>query len=92
MVTDGFIPIDKAIKWLQNKLYGGFDSMCLDFGTKDECIETFINYQWHERPWLWEDFERLVRGWILKIVKFDEFVLYRFGYLKNKQYLCSTNF
>ena len=43
MVTDGFIPIDKAIKWLQNKLYGGFDSMCLDFNTQDECIETFIN-------------------------------------------------
>ena len=43
MVTHGFIPIDKAIKWLQNKLYGGFDSMCLDFNTQDECIETFIN-------------------------------------------------
>ena len=43
MVTDGFIPIDKAIKWMQNKLYGGFDSMCLDFNTQDECIETFIN-------------------------------------------------
>ena len=61
MEIDGYIPIDKAVKWLQNKVYGGFDSMCLDFGTKDECIETFINYQWHERPWLWEDFERLIR-------------------------------
>ena len=34
METDGFIPIDKAVKWLQNNLYGGFDSMCLDFGTE----------------------------------------------------------
>ena len=43
MEIDGFIPIDKAVKWLQNKVYGGLDSMCLDFGRKDECIETFIN-------------------------------------------------
>ena len=43
MEIDGFIPIDKAVKWLQNKVYAGFDSMCLDFGRKDECIETFIN-------------------------------------------------
>ena len=43
MEIDGFIPIDKAVKWLQNKVYGGFDSMCLDFSRKDECIETFIN-------------------------------------------------
>ena len=27
----------------ENKVYGGLDSMCLDFGTKGECIETFIN-------------------------------------------------
>ena len=45
MEIDGYIPIDKAVKWLQNKVYGGLDSVCLDFGTKDECIETFINYQ-----------------------------------------------
>ena len=43
MEIDGFITIDKAVKWLKNKLYGGFDSMCLDFNTQDECIETFIN-------------------------------------------------
>ena len=43
MEIDGFIPIDNAVKWLQNKVYAGFDSMCLDFGTKDECIDTFIN-------------------------------------------------
>ena len=43
MEIDGYIPIDKAVKWLQNKVYGGFDSMCLDFGTKDECIEIFLN-------------------------------------------------
>ena len=43
MEIDGYIPIDKAVKWLQNKVYGDFDSMCLDFGTKDECIEAFIN-------------------------------------------------
>ena len=43
MEIDGYIPIDKAVKWLQNKVYAGFDSMCLDFRTKDECIETFIN-------------------------------------------------
>ena len=43
MEIDGYIPIDKAVKWLQNKVYAGFDSMCLDFDTKDECIETFIN-------------------------------------------------
>ena len=43
MEIDGYIPIDKAVKWLQNKVYAGFDNMCLDFRTKDECIETFIN-------------------------------------------------
>ena len=43
MEIDGYIPIDKAVEWLQNKVYAGFDSMCLDFGRKDECIETFIN-------------------------------------------------
>ena len=43
MEIDGFITIDKAVKWLKNNLYGGFDSMCLDFNTQDECIETFIN-------------------------------------------------
>lgn len=43
METDGYIPIDKAVKWLKNMLYGGFDSMCLNFNTQDECIETFIN-------------------------------------------------
>ena len=43
MEIDGYIPIDKAVKWLKNNLYGGFDSMCLDFNTQDECIETFIN-------------------------------------------------
>ena len=42
MEIDGYIPIDKAVKWLQNKVYGGLDSMYLDFGTKDECIEKFI--------------------------------------------------
>ena len=43
MEIDGYIPIDKAVKWLQNKVYASFDSMCLDFRTKDKCIETFIN-------------------------------------------------
>ena len=43
MEIDGFIPIDKAVKWLQNKVYASFDSMCLDFDSQDECIETFIN-------------------------------------------------
>ena len=43
MEIDGLISIDKAVKWLQNKVYAGFDSMCLDFRTKDGCIETFIN-------------------------------------------------
>ena len=43
MEIDGFIPIDKAVKWLQNKVYAGFDSMCLDFACKNECIEKFIS-------------------------------------------------
>ena len=36
MEIDGYIPIDKAVKWLQNKVYAGFDSMCLDFACKNE--------------------------------------------------------
>ena len=84
MEIDGFIPIDKAVKWLQNKVYDSFDSMCLDFSTKDECIETFINdmkdpdygktsRDWYDDEWWTVIFNRI--GWVLKIVKFDEFVL-----------------
>ena len=45
MEIDGFITIDKAVKWLKNNLYGGFDSMCLDFRTKDECIALSMTWK-----------------------------------------------
>ena len=42
MEIEGYIPIDKAVKWLQNEVYPGYDCMCLYFDSKNECIEKFI--------------------------------------------------
>lgn len=39
---ENFITIDKAVKWLENQVYAGFDSMCLDFRSKNDCIKKFI--------------------------------------------------
>lgn len=39
---ENLITIDKAVNWLYNNVYAGFDSMCLSFENKTACIEKFI--------------------------------------------------
>ena len=41
-INEEIITLSKAVKWLENQVFAGFDSMCLDFDCKSDCIKKFI--------------------------------------------------